>query len=249
MGVALSSRHTPPDVVPKLLAFLLGVLPLSDAPLVVGAFSREAPGTEVPAGWEPLRLGHARPTQYRVVRDAGTHVVRADADGSASGLIRRVEADPATYPVLRWRWKVENVHPRGDYRRRSGDDYAARVYVTFAYDPARLPLPERVRYRALRALGFRDVPVRALNYVWANRADAVEARPNAFTDWVRMVPVERGSAHLGVWREARRNLVEDYRAAFGEDPPPISGIAVMTDGDNTGGRATAFYGDIVLERR
>jgi hypothetical protein len=42
--------------------------------------------------------------------------------------------------------------------------------------------------------------------------------------------------------------VADYRAAFGEDPPPINGVAIMTDTDNTGESATAYYGDIVFKR-
>jgi hypothetical protein len=31
-------------------------------------------------------------------------------------------------------------------------------------------------------------------------------------------------------------------------PPPISGVAIMTDTDNTGESATAHYGDIVFKQ-
>ena len=215
-------------------------------PLVVGAFSEATPGG-TPAGWETLRLGDAGDTQYQLVSEGGLTVVRAEADGSASGLIRRMEVDPAQYPVLRWRWKAENVLPDGDYRRRDGDDYAARIYVTFDYPVSALSFGDRMKHRALRLLGYDDVPTRALSYVWANRADATTVRSNAFTDWVAMVPVEQGTAHVGTWRTARRNIADDYRAVFGEEPPPVNGIAIMTDADNTGDRAVAYFGDIVLE--
>jgi hypothetical protein len=47
---------------------------------------------------------------------------------------------------------------------------------------------------------------------------------------------------------AERNIVEDYRKAFGEEPPMISGVAIMTDTDNTGESVTAYYGDIRFRR-
>jgi hypothetical protein len=70
--------------------------------------------------------------------------------------------------------------------------------------------------------------------------------PNPFTDRVRMIVVESGDSHLGTWRAYERNIYEDYKRAFGEEPPMISGIAVMTDTDNTGESTTAYYGEISL---
>ncbi|MDX1419806.1 MAG: DUF3047 domain-containing protein, partial [Rubricoccaceae bacterium] len=214
-------------------------------PVPVGAFSQASPGG-LPSGWEPLQFGDTRPSSYRLVHEGGVTVVRAEADGSASGLVRRIDIDPTRFPVLRWRWKVEGVVPGGSYTRRDGDDYAARVYVIFDYPVSALSFGDRLKYRALQALGYRDLPTRALNYVWANQPSARATRPNAYTDWVQMVPVERGSRHAGTWRDARRNVAEDYRAAFGEEPPPIAGIAIMTDADNTGARAVAYYGDLSM---
>lgn len=236
------------------LLFVLALGLAARPPLVVGAFSRMTPGGAFADGWEPLRLGDADPSTYALVREpaqagGGGVVVRARADDSASGLIRRVRVDLAATPVLAWRWKVDGVIARGDVTRRSGDDYPARIYVTFDFPVSRLSFGDRVKYRALRALGYRDVPTRALNYIWANRAGETEIVPNPFTDWVQMVPVESGPAHVGRWRDARRNVAADYRAAFGEAAPAITGIAIMTDADNTGGAATAYYGDITMEER
>ena len=241
-----------------LLALATGALaarPHVAPPLVVGAFSSMVPGGPV-AGWEPLRLGDARPSSYTLVREpapgqagGGTVVVRARADDSASGLVRRVRVNLAEYPVLAWRWKVDGVIARGDVTRRDGDDYPARIYVTFDYPPSRLSFGDRVKYRALRVLGYRDIPTRALNYIWANRAGETRIVANPFTDWVQMVPVESGPANAGRWRSVRRNVADDYRAAFGEEPPAITGIAIMTDADNTGGAAAATYGDITMEER
>ena len=72
--------------------------------------------------------------------------------------------------------------------------------------------------------------------------------PNAYTKRLRMIVVGIGAAKLNEWQSYRRNVYEDYKQAFGEEPPKVSGIAIMTDTDNTGESATAFYGDIRLRK-
>ena len=61
-----------------------------------------------------------------------------------------------------------------------------------------------------------------------------------------MIVLQSGNAMAGQWIGEKRNLVEDYRMAFGQKPPRIMGIAIMTDTDNTGESTTAYYGDIQL---
>ena len=232
-----------------MLVAALAVLLASPATdVVVAAFSNLAPGGRV-AGWEPMRLGSVPASTYTVVRDGGAVVVRGTASRSASGLLRRVTADAARTPFLSWRWKVDGVIAGARLARRDGDDYAARLYVTFDYPVRRLSAGDRVRYRALRALGYRDIPTRALCYVWAN--DAADTRParNPFSDWVQMVPVRSGARGAGAWTDERRNVEADYRAAFGEAPPPINGFAIMTDADNARASATGYFGDILLRAR
>ena len=214
----------------------------------VATFSNMGAGGPI-NGWEPMTLGDAPVSRYDLVRDGGTTVVRGRADGSASGLVRRFRLDPTRFPVMSWRWKATNVLPNGNVRRKGGDDYPARIYITFDYDPSDLSFGDRLKYRALKALGYDEIPVRALSYIWANRAGETRIVPNAFTDWVQMVPVQSGPANLGRWQTERRDIVADYRAAFGEEPPAISGIAIMTDADNTDGEATAYFGDIRLSTR
>jgi len=221
------------------------------APLVVGPFSQGEPGGELPAGWMPLTFAHIRAhTQYALVRDAEAGVVvEARANGSASGLLRKLDAPAGERPLLAWRWKVERLIERGDVTRQEGDDYPARIYVTFRYAPERLSLAQRIRYTALRVLYGEYPPHAGLNYIWDAKAPVGAIVPNPFTDRVRMIVVESGSARLGRWIAYERDIVADYRRAFGEDPPPISGVALMTDTDNTGETATAWYADITLSPR
>jgi len=215
-------------------------------PLVVARFSALAAGTGLPAEWRPLTFRNIdRTTQYRLVEDAGTVVVRADSRKAASGLISSVKSDPAQRPLLEWRWKVEAPVP-GVVGRRDADDFAARIYVGFARDPDTLGTWERLKVRLIGLVYGRTPPLAVLNYVWADREPVGTVAASPYTDRVRLVVVESGSARAGEWVAERRDLAADYRRAFGGEPPPVTDIGIMTDTDGTGAAATAFYGDMVL---
>ncbi|HQU15806.1 MAG: hypothetical protein B7Z66_03445 [Chromatiales bacterium 21-64-14] len=217
--------------------------------LDVGDFSAARPGGQLPPGWRPLRFpGIGKHTRYTLVQNGGQVVIRAQADASASGLVREVHIDPRVYPVLRWRWKITGVLAGTSLSRKDGDDAMARLYITFAYDPARLGPIDRLRYEAARLVYGSAPPLRALTYLWTGAGRIGAWAPNPSTDRVMMQVLETGGSRVGQWVTEERNLYQDYRRAFGEDPPMISGVAIMTDTDNTGGRTVSYYGDIRFEK-
>ena len=215
----------------------------------VGKFSAASAGSALPDGWKPLTFPKVpKHTTYAVVKDGGTSVVKAFSEASASGLTKEVAIDPKEYPVVRWRWKVENLLKTSDVRTKAGDDYPARLYITFQYDPDKVSFARKAKYMAGRAL-FGDIPIAALNYIWDTKAPVGAIVENAYTDFARMIVVESGAQGLGVWKEEERNIYEDYKKAFDGEPPLINGVAIMSDTDNTKESAVAFYGDIVFLRR
>jgi hypothetical protein len=231
-----------------VLAIAAATTPLAigaEPPLRLGWDAAQANG--LPQGWKALTFEKiSRHTRFTLVSEDGGYLVKAEADASASGLVHPLDLDPRAYRILRWRWKVENVLAKADIGSKQGDDYPVRVYVTFAYDPARASIGQRMRYEAARMLHGEYPPHAGLNYVWDAKAPAGTVVPNAYTDRVRMIVVESGTARLGQWTAYERNVAEDYRRAFGEDPPRISGVAIMTDTDDTGESAVAYYGDISI---
>ncbi|MFQ5580433.1 MAG: DUF3047 domain-containing protein [Nitrospiria bacterium] len=204
----------------------------------------------LPSGWEPLTFKKIeRHTQYRILQEEGRPVIRAISDRSASGLSRPLDLDPKVYPILSWCWKVDGIISKGDARKKNGDDYPARIYLTFKYDPDKAGFLERSKFSILKKLNKGKYPPKgALTYIWANRIPKGEAVPNAYTDRVRMVAVESGEGKVGQRLCEERNIYEDYLSLFGEAPPRLSGVAVMTDTDNTGETASASYSDLVLHR-
>jgi len=213
----------------------------------VGKFSEAVVGEGLPAGWKPLTFKKIeKHTLYSLVTDDGTAVVKAVSEASASGLIRQIQIHPKEYPIVRWRWKVSNILKKGNVYRKDGDDYPARLYITFEYDPGKLSFSERLKYQAAKLWYGEYPPLAAINYIWESHAPIGTMAPNPFTDRVMMIVVESGAEKLNQWVSEERNVYEDYKWAFGEEPPRISGVAIMTDTDNTGESATAYYGDILF---
>jgi len=209
-------RHA---VVPALVlsVILAGTAGNAAGPLLIDDFAKG-----ISAGWE--KKVFKGETAYRPVVEEGRPAVKAESRATASALIYKVSLDPKTYPRLSWSWKIVRTIGKGDERTKKGDDYAARVYVVF---------PSALFWRT-----------RAVNYIWANRLPVGAFLPNAFTGNAVMVAVESGDGNAGRWIDEERDLVEDYRRAFGEDPPGIGAVAIMTDTDNTGEQAVAWYGAI-----
>ncbi len=208
-------------------------------------FSTLQAGGRLPDELRPWGFGNRAPeTRYTLVADEGEVVLRADAERSASGIVREMRVDARTHPTLSWRWKAMSVVEKGDLRTKEGDDFVARVYVTFDVDPATLPAGERMKLSLARMLYGERVPAAALCYVWDGKAPRDTFLPNAYTPRVAMIVAESGSARTGKWVRVERNIATDYRRAFGTAPPQVSGVIVSTDTDNTGETAVAFYGDI-----
>ncbi len=221
----------------------------SPSVLEVGTFSKESPGGGFPTGWKPLTFKKIeKHTTYTLVKDGETVVVEAEAHASASGLVREIRIDPDEYPIVQWRWKVANILKKADVRKKEGDDYPARIYITFEYDPSKLSFFERRKYDAVRILYGEYPPLAAINYIWESRTPVGTIVPNPFTNRAMMIVVESGSDKVNQWVCEERNILEDYKKAFGGAPPKISGVAIMTDTDNTGESATAYYGAILFRK-
>lgn len=210
----------------------------------VGIFSEMDASQELPVEWRPLSLASARKkTEYDLVETSRGVVVRAHSDESISALGTDLRVDLTEHPILKWHWKVADIVEAGDARVTRKEDLPARIIVSFAKQD--LSLGRRLKLVAFRALGYSSMPRQAIVYSWANRAERHAVIP-AHAGWIKQVIVQSGRTHVGTWQTERRNVREDYRAIFGEAPPPIESISLMTDTEHTDSRVTAYYGDIVL---
>ena len=199
-----------------LVIFLGLSLAETDDILPVAKFSASEAGGMLPPGWEPLTFSKIKKhTEYAVVKNDKTSVVKAVSQGSSSGLIRHISIDLKEYPIVEWRWKVENILEKGDVSRKEGDDYPARLYITFEYDSEKVGLFEKAKYEAAKLVYGEYPPGTTINYIWESKSPVGTVVPNPYTDRVRMIVTQSGPEKLNQWVTEEHNLYEDYKQAFG----------------------------------
>jgi hypothetical protein len=202
--------------------------------------------------WEPLVFPEIPlHTRYTVESDGQSDYLKAESSNSSSGLIFREEFDVYDYPKIRWRWRVDNVYSGKQVNkagRKDGDDYPIRIYVIFRYDPGRADPFQRLLYNAARRRYGEYPPHSAVNYVWASNVSSETIMTNPYSSRSRMIFLRMGDERKGQWVEESVDILEDYRRAFGEDPPAEASLAIMNDSDDTGQSAVSFVEFIEIFR-
>ena len=171
-------------------------------------------------------------TNYQLVDLAGTRVLKAESANSASGLFKEQRIDLQQTPIMNWRWRIDNRLGNINEQAKSGDDYAARVYVVVSG-------------------GLAFWRTRAINYVWASTSPAGKVWPNAYAGdngRMMMIALRSSSDQTGTWYAEKRNILADLKQQFGEEILYIDAVAIMTDTDNAQGKVTAYYGDIYFTK-
>jgi Protein of unknown function (DUF3047) len=197
------------------------------------------------SGWAHQPLSKLkRDTVYKVDRVDGRAVLRASADGAASLYVAPVKPAMKGPAFLNWDWKTDALVPGADNRDKSREDAPLRVLVAFDGDVKTLPEAEQKRFSRAKSLTGRQPPYAVVMYIWSDQVPVGSVIPSAHTSQVKMLAVASGADGLGRWQSVQRNLVEDYRRAYGAEPGPVLGVAVMTDTDNTGTKAVGEYADI-----
>lgn len=236
----------------RFLAMALA-LPAFGFAQAITPFSTATPGLVLPAGWEPLTVANLKPNLNDLVEEGGQVVLRVRSAHSASSLAFRMDADPAKSPMLAWRWKIDRVVAGADLSKAQGDDFAARVYVSFDVPIETLSLLDRAKFRVARLVYGAKLPTAALCYVWDNRNPPGTTAWNAYSRRLRMVVVRSGAERVGHWVAETRDVEADFRAAFGSEwpgpVPRVTGVALGADTDQTGETVTAWFGDVGLGPR
>jgi hypothetical protein len=222
---------------------IVSELPYETGATVEASNFSEGRAGELPPGWRRFVVSpFDGPTEYRLAAANPSMVLEAHADRSASGLYRRIRIDPRRQPIVEWRWRVLEPVAHADPRRRATDDSPARLVISFHGDARRLDIEERHTLELYKALTGEKLPFAILMYIWSDDAPLGTIAASVHTPKIQMIVVDR--EHVGQWREFQRNILEDYRRAFGEDPWDIVSVGVMTDANNTGRKSSAQYGDI-----
>ncbi len=174
---------------------------------------------------------------YNVVQYDGRTVLKAQSNNSASGLVLKKKIDLLKTPYINWTWLTKNKLTGLDEKSKSGDDYVARVYVVIDG-------------------GFKVWNSKCLSYVWSSNQSEGQVWDNAFIgDKVKMLSVRGKQSKEDHWYNEKRNVFQDLVDQFGDKGSVkknlaayqyIDVIAIMTDTDNSAGKAESYYGDIIF---
>ena len=172
---------------------------------------------------------------------------RRSPSRGGSALLRKIRIDPSRHPLVEWRWQVTAREPGASaFSQAARASAMARVSIAFHGDEEKLDVVDRAHLRVAKVLTPNGLPYATLVYVWLRSAPAGTVLVSPYSERVRLFVVESGEERVGQWINVRRNVLEDYRRAFGEDPGDIVAVGVMTDSGDDGSTRRAFYGDITF---
>lgn len=212
-----------------LLALL--AIALAAELVVVEDWSTHQVGAKgLPAQWQRQRWGSPA-YDFTVVEDGGRKVLHLKSANDSSNISKEIKGkvNLKETPILEWSWKVVELPKGADSRRKETDDQAAQIYVTWPR------FPEAVRSRII-------------GYVWDTTAPAGTIVKSQKTGTVTYIVVRSGPADLGKWITERRNVRDDYKQIFGEEPEDPSVISFGIDSDDVKGTAESYMGPIMFRK-
>ena len=175
----------------------------------------------VPEGWE-LSV-HAGKSDLQLVQDDGKQALRMRSDQASFSLQKKIQISLQASPFLVWDWKVTELPKGGDFRRSGSDDQAAQLIIAFSSS-------------------------RFLSYIWDSTAPkgTIAAASAPLFKKMFAVVMQSGTPGLGTWITERRNLIDDYKQAYGEEPEVIEGIRIQINSQHTQSRAESYWRSIAV---
>lgn len=201
-----------------------------ESQVLIESWSAQSVGkTGIPEGWKGQNWGSPK-YDFRIVSESPAKALHLKSDNEGSTISKEVKVDIREFPVLQWRWKAVVLPRGGDSRRKETDDQAAQIYVAFPRFPS-----------AVRS--------RIIGYVWDTSAPAGTIAKSEKTSTVTYVIVRSGAADLGQWMTETRNVYEDYKRIYGEEPAdPVGAISIAIDSNDTRSTAESYMGEILFRK-
>ena len=151
--------------------------------------------------------------------------IKAEAEGKGSGLGKEVKINLLKTPFINITWKVEKDLSDIVENSKKGHDYAARVFV-------------------IKKTGSTALSNRAVNYVFSSNNEVGKNWPSPYTKKSIDYVLSSTKDNADVWVTVKANVKEDFMKLHGIEVLDISGVAIMTDTDNSKLKAISYYQNI-----
>jgi hypothetical protein len=185
----------------------------------------------IPEGWQGGQTWGLPQYDMTIEDNDGVRVLHLRSKIESSTVSKDIKGkiDLKETPILEWSWKAVAL-PRGaDSRKKATDDQAAQLYVAWPR------FPQAVRSQII-------------GYIWDTTAPVGSFVKSQKTGMVTYVVVRSGPADVGKWLTERRNVADDYRKIYGEQPDGPGAISIAIDSDDTSSSAESYFGRILFKK-
>ena len=164
-------------------------------------------------------------TTYTLGFNENGNYIKAEAEGKASGLGKELKINLLKTPFINITWKVEKDLPGIIENSKKGHDYAARVFV-------------------VKKTGATALSNRAINYVFSSNNSAGNNWPSPYTKKSIDYVLSTTKEHHNQWITVKANVREHFKKLHDLDVSELTGVAIMTDTDNSKLKAISYYQNI-----
>ena len=164
-------------------------------------------------------------TTYTLGFNENGNYIKAEAEGKASGLGKELKINLLKTPFINITWKVEKDLPGIIENSKKGHDYAARVFV-------------------VKKTGATALSNRAINYVFSSNNSVGNNWPSPYTKKSIDYVLSTTKEHHDQWITVKANVREHFKKLYDLDVNELTGVAIMTDTDNSKLKAISYYQNI-----
>ena len=164
-------------------------------------------------------------TEYSLGSNENGQFLRAEAKGTASGLGQKVKIDLNKTPFINITWKIEKDLKGIDEKTKKGHDFAARVFV-------------------VKKTGLTPLSNKAVNYVFSSNNSVNESWRSPYTKSSVDYVLSTTKDNINEWVTVKANVKEHFKKLHDLDVEELSGVAIMTDTDQTKIKAISYYQNI-----
>ena len=182
--------------------------------------------------FESLEVGkkYKGETTWTLGSNENGNFIKAEAEGKGSGLGKEVLIDLLKTPFINITWKVEKDLSGIVENSKKGHDYAARVFV-------------------IKKTGSTALSNRAINYVFSSNNNVGKNWPSPYTKKSIDYVLSSTKTDLNKWVTVKANVKDDFMKLHGIEVSDISGVAIMTDTDNSELKAISYYQSIYFSAK
>ncbi len=191
--------------------------------VVIDTFSSCVNASKLPCGWKER---HPM-SNIEINSDSGNYYLTIKTNKKVKSIGKEINLNPNQFPGLHWKWRMHVLPAGGQEDKKGKDDSGGGIYVIFK---GQVP--------------FNKI----LKYVWSATLPQGTLTFSPYDKKVAIVVVESGPQKLDRWISEERNVLEDFKRAFNEEPPSVEAIALESDSDNTKSRSWVDFDDLYFTK-